>query len=81
MENVAHVPDKKSGRYPEGGHPRVHRVDRTELLALQSLGSWTLSSLFLLSKDGDLRMQGSIKNWLGSDIIYWGDDRGFWSGV
>ena len=39
MENVAHVPDKKSGSYPEGGHPRVHRVDRTELLALQSLGS------------------------------------------
>ena len=35
MENVAHVPDKRSGRYPEGGHQRVHKVDCTELLALQ----------------------------------------------
>ena len=39
MEKVANVPDKRSGRYPEVGHPRVHKVDRTELLALQSEAS------------------------------------------
>ena len=78
MENTAHVPEKRSGRYCEGGHPRVYnKVDRTKQLALQSEASWNLSSL-LLSKDGDLKMQGSIKNWLGTDIIYWGDDRGFY---
>ena len=87
MENMTHVPDKRglAGRYPEGGHPRVHKVDHSELFILQSEASWNLSSL-LFSNDGDLRMQGS-KNWLGTDIIYWGDDSGFyqmglwWSGV
>ena len=63
MENVAHIPDKhkRSGRYPEGGHPRVHKVDCTKQLVLQSEASLNLSSLFL-SKNCDLRMQGSIKN-------------------
>ena len=56
---------------------RVYKVDHTELLALQSEASWNLS-FFFLSKDGDLRMQGSIENRLGSDIIYWGDDWGFY---
>ena len=39
MENVAHVPDKRSGRNPYGGHLRVHKVDHTELLTLQSEAS------------------------------------------
>ena len=39
MEDVAHIPDKRSGRYPEGDHPRVHKVDCIELLALQSEAS------------------------------------------